>query len=192
MENFTVTSRILMLAKNLLQHRAGHFERLVAELEANPRHTRWPPISVMEMSYANRVSKDFSDIDRLLIGALTSWSNSQPECIAPVKSLSPVTSPVQGDQVQAPTKKRKRDPVDPVIELIQRTCSDPQDAAEIWGKMEKMAVDGSSIFSTSTPTGLKYSHNGVGKHFTPNALKKRLNPASRGASGKNKRTDPPA
>lgn len=89
-----------------------------------------------------------------------------------------------GNSTRDATKKRRRDTIDPVIELAQSRCVDPSDTSEVWSQMQALAEDGQPPLLASVKEGLKYQKSGELAHFTRDALNKRLHPEKRGKPGK--------
>lgn len=97
-------------------------------------------------------------------------------------AVESLTAPVV--TAQNKQKKLRRDSIDPVIELAQTRCRNPQDTAEVWGHMVVFADDRHTPFLMSNENGLQYSKKGINAHFTRDALDKRLHPDKRATPGK--------
>lgn len=73
------------------------------------------------------------------------------------------------------TRSKKRDAMSPVIELAQRACCDPQDAAEVWAKLLVLAEKKEPPLLGSAKEGLQYlDHEEGAKFLSKDALAKRL------------------
>ena len=72
--------------------------------------------------------------------------------------------------------KRRRNILSPVIELAQGMCRDPQDDAEVWGKLQVLAENKHAPLIGATEDGLQYLNNGITNYLSYDALKKRLKP----------------
>lgn len=69
--------------------------------------------------------------------------------------------------------KTRRDALTPVIEFAQSQCLNPQDAAEVWGKLQVLANNKHAPFLRTADGGLDYLHKDSVKVFTRDALGKR-------------------
>lgn len=95
-----------------------------------------------------------------------------------VKSAAPAT-PSSVGVVTHSTKPARRDTLDPVIEHAQGRCKDPQDTAQVWAQLQRLAQDEHAPLLAATHEGLKYTKNGDAAYFTRDALDKRLHPERR-------------
>lgn len=77
------------------------------------------------------------------------------------------------------TKNRRRDAIDPHIELAQSKCRDATDTAQVWPELSALAHEEKAPFLGVFPEGLKYSKNGKAFFFKRDALDKRLHPEKR-------------
>lgn len=77
------------------------------------------------------------------------------------------------------TKPRRRDTLDPVIELAQSQCRDPKDTAQVWAQLAVLAQEEQAPLLAATPQGLKYTKKGEAAYFQRGALHKRLHPETR-------------
>ena len=77
------------------------------------------------------------------------------------------------------TKRRRRDSLDPVIELAQSKCIDPRDTAQVFAQMEVLAQAEYAPLLAATTDGLKYTKNGSDAYLKRDALDKRLHPERR-------------
>lgn len=104
-------------------------------------------------------------------------------------STAPPDAPVGFDGVKAESQAvksvkhtqvpRRRDTLDPIIELAQSKCSDPKDTAEVWAQMQALAQNEHPPLLAAVLDGLKYTKGGEDAVFTRNALDKRLHPEKR-------------
>lgn len=70
--------------------------------------------------------------------------------------------------------KARRDILTPVIELAQKQCDNPKDAAEVWAVLAKLADEKKPPLRGATEDGLQYLKNGDVAIFKRGSLKKRL------------------
>lgn len=82
--------------------------------------------------------------------------------------------PVVAASVVIHSTKARRDTLTPVIEFAQTQCINPQDTAEVWGKLQVMANDKHPPFLRTADGGLDYLYRDTVKVFTRDALGKRL------------------
>ncbi len=78
------------------------------------------------------------------------------------------------DAEKPPSKKKRRDALDPVIEHVQKKCIDPFDFAEVWNYFERLADDEFEPLLAATDKGIKYKKNGKTSILTRRALHNRL------------------
>lgn len=102
---------------------------------------------------------------------------------------APIAAPSQAiGGVKHSTKTKRRDPLDPLIELAQTQCRNAKDTAEVWGHLQVLALAEHPPFLGVTPDGLKYiKHGDEAAYFKRDALDKRLHPEKR----RKHRTPPP-
>lgn len=131
-----------------------------------------------------KAEKDFHEREAIRKQADLAHTAASP---APVVADSPpggVEADKAGPLVKAPaqgnsTKTRRKDSIDPVIELAQAKCRDPKDTNQVWPQMQVLADNEQAPFLASTAKGLKYHKNGKDAYFTRDALNKRLHPEKR-------------
>lgn len=121
---------------------------------------------------------------------------ASPVVSATASEATPVIMPATATQPPAPvvtkgasvitnsTKPPRRDSIDPVIEVAQSKCKNPQDTAEVWAQMQVLANDEQPPFLASTANGLKYHKGDKDCYFKRGALDKRLHPEKRGKPAK--------
>lgn len=113
--------------------------------------------------------------------------NRQAVCIDGWEACATVFTQYQPRNVKPASRhpaKKRRDSIDPVIELVQTRCRNTQDTAEVWGQMVALADDRHPPFLMSSEKGLQYSKKGINAYFTRDALDKRLHPDKRATPGK--------
>lgn len=76
--------------------------------------------------------------------------------------------------VKHSTKTKPRNILDPVIEMAQQQCADPQDTAQVWARLEVLAEGEHPPLLAATPDGLKYKCGGNTAYLKRDALDKRL------------------
>lgn len=103
---------------------------------------------------------------RLKEGGHLTWTLDAPE-----HQTAPV---VTESASMIHSTKARRNALTPVIELAQKQCRNPQDTAEVWGKLQVLANNKHAPFLRTADSGLDYLHKDTVKVFTRNALGKRL------------------
>ena len=96
-------------------------------------------------------------------------------------ALAELVSGASGDVTTSNSKpaKKRRNSIDPVIELAQTKCRNPQDTAEVWAQMEVLAHAAHAPFLAVKKTGLEYTKGSGKDYFTRDALRLRLHPELR-------------
>jgi hypothetical protein len=84
------------------------------------------------------------------------------------------TSVTTVPQVITHSTKERRDILTPVIELAQKQCRDPRDAAEVWAVLQVLAEKGSPPLFGATEDGLQYFKEGIANTFKRKSLGQRL------------------
>ena len=121
-----------------------------------------------------------------MIAFVDEWASKQPAppSVEPLPALVPIQRHA-GRTVGAPgvlrhsMKSKGRDTLDPVIEMAQSLCDDPDDWAQVWAQMQVLAQEEKPPLLGLIPEGIKYTQvvpkpgifTGI---FTKNALGKRL------------------
>ena len=77
------------------------------------------------------------------------------------------------------TKAHRSDKVGEAIKAVQKRCTDPNNTAQVWTKLEALADDEAPPFLAATEDGLKYRKNGGDAYLTQNALRQRLKRAAK-------------
>ena len=88
----------------------------------------------------------------------------------------PVPAAAPAPTVHSTRGRRPSDTLWPAIRNAQAQCTDPLDAAEVYGRLEALADGGESHppLLESTPNGIKWNKSGRDAYLTRNALSKRL------------------
>lgn len=111
---------------------------------------------------------------------LASSGGVPPSNLTQAKPDTPARSGAPHAPVKHSTKEKRRDALDPAIELAQSKCKNAKDTAEVWGQLQALAQEERPPFLGVVRAGLKYTkHGDQAAHFTRGALDKRLHPEKR-------------
>lgn len=146
------------------------------ELVSNYICQRFGVLSVQPRSLGTITQSQFRELLNEFKVEISTICDAEPS-LETVPVVNANTNSVQIHKIRA----RRRDVIDPMIELAQSKCSDKKDTATVWTQLESLAISKIAPFEASTKTGLKYIENGKAKHFTRHALNMRLHPEKRKA-----------